>query len=532
MGTTQVKDGGSGIKLELLTSAETGIDFNNRINDRGQMNVFVWNFLYTGAGVAAGDINNDGLPDLYFAGNQVPDRLYLNKGDFKFEDITEKAGIISDRWTTGVTMADVNGDGYLDIYACKYLPTPQMNLNRNRLFINKGDGTFEEAAAEYGLDDPGFSITAQFWDMDWDGDLDMYLVNQPFDQFSKLIYPEEQVANYPHTDRFFIQEHGKFLDKTKEFGLVNERYGLNASIGDFDRDGWTDIYVCNDYHHADQLYMNKKGEWKDEIRDRTGHISFYSMGSDVTDLNNDGWLDIMVLDMAFESHYRSKTNMESMQPERFWELVAQGQHHPYAQNTLQMNLGKGYFSEEAQLAGLSKTDWSAAPLFSDLDKDGHQDLLVTNGIMKDMKNNDFNQYVANRYGGMVGPANYLEVLDQMPSNAVPNILFQNEGYPQLMKVGSKSGFEFEGFSHGMALADLNADGRMDVVVNNMNAPAGIYKNSTSNDHKSIWVAIKGINQNTHGLGCTIDWVSGDRKGTHCMQTTRGFLSSSEPVLEI
>ncbi|HEY3387373.1 MAG TPA: VCBS repeat-containing protein, partial [Saprospiraceae bacterium] len=459
------------IKLQSLPGSETGITFMNEIKEEGKINIFTWHFLYNGAGVAAGDINNDGLPDLYFAGNMVPDRLYLNKGNFKFEDITANSGISTQIWSSGVTMADVNADGLLDIYVCKNSPTGIPDNNRNKLYINQGKNLFREQAAQYGIDDTGFGVQSTFFDADHDGDLDMYLVNQPFDEFASMVNRPEVVAGYPKTDRFLFFENGKFVDKTATLGMQNARYGLNVAIADFDMNGWTDLYICNDYHHADHLYMNDQGKFTDALHLRTGHLSFYSMGADVGDVNMDGWPDIFTLDMAFEEHFKSKTNMGSMDPARFWGLVSDGQHYQYMQNALQVNMGNGYFSEQAQVAGISKSDWSYSTLFADLDLDADQDILITNGILRDLQNNDFNAAVKERYKMMVGPDNYLDVLKILPSNPVPNIIFNNDGNMQFTKLGPEAGFDTPGFSHGMVYTDLDGDGKLDVVINNMNAPA-------------------------------------------------------------
>ncbi len=518
------------IKLASLPPDQTGVIFNNKIDDEGRINIFTWHFIYNGAGVAAGDINNDGLPDLYFTGNMVPDRLYLNKGNFKFEDITSKAGIGTQIWSSGVTMADINADGLLDIYVCKNSPTGNRENNRNKLYINIGNNVFREQAAKYGIDDAGFGVQATFFDADQDGDNDMYLVNQPFDEFARLVNRPEVVAGYPQTDRFFFFENGRFVDKTAILGITNARYGLNVSLGDFDMNGWTDIYVCNDYHHADHLYMNNAGRFTDALHQRTGHISFYSMGSDVADVNQDGWLDIFTLDMAFEDHYRSKTNMGSMNREFFQDLVADGQHYQYMQNGLQMNMGNGYFSECAQWAGIAKSDWSYSALFADLDHDSDQDILITNGILRDLRNNDFNVYVKEKYQNMVGPENYLEVLKNIPSTPIPNILFNNDGNMHFSKLPPESGFSTGDFSHGMAIVDLDRDGRMDVVVNNSNAPASIYRNETQTNGHYINIRLKGPGTNLAGLGCSVMLYAGGKKQINTMQTTRGYFSCSEAVL--
>ncbi len=518
------------IQLEELSGNLTGIDFNNQIKEEGMINIFTWHFLYNGAGVAAGDINNDGLPDLYFAGNMVPDKLYINKGDFNFEDITANSGISSQVWSSGVTMVDINADGLLDIYVCKNSPTGNPNNNRNKLYINQGKNLFREQAAAFGIDDIGFSVQSTFFDADQDGDLDMYLVNQPFDEFAKLVNRPEVVASYPQTDRIFFNENGKYIDKTVALGLTNARYGLQVSLGDFDLNGWTDLYVTNDYHHADHLYLNSKGVFYDALPTHTGHVSFYSMGADVGDINEDGWLDIFTLDMAFDDHVKSKTNMGSMDADRFWSIVAEQKHYQYMQNGLQVNQGNGYFSELAQVAGIAKTDWSYATLFADLDLDADQDILITNGVLRDLQNNDFNTMVKSRYQGMVGPENYLDILKALPSNPVANIIYSNEGHLQFKKLAPEAGFDTPGFSHGMVYSDLNGDGLLDVVINNMNAPASIYKNTSTTNGHYLKIKLKGPKGNPDGLGCTVVVYSGNKKQINTMQTSRGYFSAVESIL--
>ncbi len=516
------------IHLEELPSSTTGITFANQIKEEGMVNIFTWHFLYNGAGVAVGDINNDGLPDLYFAGNMVPDKLYLNKGNFQFEDITSNAGISTQVWSSGVTMADVNADGLLDIYVSKNSPTGIPDNNRNKLYINQGDNLFREQAAQYGLDDIGFSTQATFFDVDQDGDLDMLQVNQPFDEFARLVNKPDVVARYPYTDRLYTNQNGKFVsDSLQVFDMY---YGLGVVLGDFDLNGWTDAYVCNDYHHRDRLFMNTQGKLSDDIQNRTGHISFYSMGCDAGDINEDGWSDLFTLDMAFEDYYKSKTNMGSMDPDRFWGLVNEGQHYQYMQNALQVNMGNGYFSEEAQIAGIAKTDWSYSTLFADLDLDADQDILITNGVLRDLQNNDFNKMVKDRYKGMVGPDNFREILNNLPSNPVPNIIYSNDGEMKFTKLAPEAGFNTPGFSHGMIYSDLDGDGKLDVVINNMNATASVYKNTSSTNGHYLKINLKGPGQNLQGLGCSVVVYSGGKKQIQTMQTSRGYFSAVEAQL--
>jgi len=518
------------IKLKSLPEAETGINFENKINDEGRLNIFTWHFIYNGAGVAVGDINKDGLPDIYFTGNQVPDRLYLNKGNFKFEDITEHAGIGKQVWSSGVTMADVNSDGLIDIYVSKNSPTGIPDNNRNKLYINQGHNVFKEQAHEYGIDDKGFGTQATFFDADQDGDLDVYVVNQPFDEFARLVNKPEVVANYTVTDRMYYFENGKFVDKTVQMGLTDDRYGLNVTLGDYDLNGWTDMYICNDYHHGDRLLLNFNGKFRESIFTHTGHTSFYSMGSDVGDVNDDGWPDLFTLDMAYEEHYRSKTNMGSMDPDYFWSLVEEGNHYQYMQNALQVNCGEGYFSDMAQIGGISKSDWSFSTLFVDLDDDADQDILISNGVLRDMRNNDFNKMVKDKYNNMVGPTNYLEVLHQLPSTPIPNVMYSNDGNMHFTKLPETAGFDEKNFSHGMAYADFDGDGLMDVVINNENSLASIYKNVSSTDGHYINIKLEGPGKNLNGLGCSVIVYSGTNKQFNTMQTTRGYFSAVEAML--
>ena len=313
----------------------------------------------------------------------VSDKLYLNKGNFQFEDISLSSGISDKLWTTGITMVDINNDGWLDIYVCKNFFLIQESVRQNKLFINNGDLTFTESAAEYGINDDGYSINAHFFDAENDGDLDMYLVNQPMDQYAARMARPETLKKLPFSDKLYINNNGKYVDQTGSKGFVNQKYGLSALVADFDRNGFQDLYVCNDYYKGDDFYFNySELNFQNEIKERIGHSSFYSMGSDMADIDNDGDLDFITLDMAFADHYKSKTNMESMRPDLFDKYVKEGNHYQYPVNNLQVNNGSAYFSDVSQLAGVSNTDWSWSALFTDLDSDSHQDLLITNGLLR------------------------------------------------------------------------------------------------------------------------------------------------------
>ena len=379
--------------LELLPSQQTGITFNNAITESETINHIYYNQIYSGSGVAIGDLNNDGLPDIYFGGNQVKDKLYLNKGGLKFQDISETSKISrSSGWTWGVTMADVNADGYLDIYVCRNGESMNPTDRKNQLFINNKDLTFTESGIKYGLADKGFSSQAVFFDMDNDGDLDMYLVNQIpdsrlFKRYKNI--PKERYQLYK--DKLYKNEGGTFKEVSKDIGLADGfTYGLSVSASDLNNDGWTDLYVSNDYDEPDFMYYNNgDGTFENVILDKIKHISRFSMGTDTGDINNDGSIDLLTLDMASEDHYRSKTNMRSMNAQEFKEMIDKGDHHQYMFNTLQLNNGSGSFSDIANIAGIAKTDWSWAGLLADLDNDGYKDIIISNGVKKDVRNNDF-----------------------------------------------------------------------------------------------------------------------------------------------
>lgn len=527
--------------FQLLSAEETGVAFANNIVEDERYNHLRWNQVYSGAGVAAGDINNDGLPDLFFSGNQVNDRLYLNKGNLEFEDITASAGIISEeRWSTGVTFADVNNDGFLDIYVSRNDPTMDYTQRKNRLYVNNGDNTFTDQAEEMGIADMGFSIQATFFDYDNDGDLDCYQVNQPPDgRFVSLYKLDLQKTRAQWTDHFYENMgNGKFRDVTRTVRIENFGYGLNVIANDLNDDGFTDLYVTNDYDEPDFLYLNNgDGTFRNKLDASIRHISNFSMGSDIGDFNNDGQPDIGVVDMASPDHFRSKTNMASMRPDRFWQLVESGNNYQYMANTLQMNNGNGTFSEIGFQAGIAKTDWSWSFLMADFDNDGFRDFALTNGIKRDMRNNDF-QYKIKKFNEQGQTEfNVMDVIQLVPSVPIANFVFRNDGKDEsgehrlhFTDVSAAWGFDQPGFSNGMAIADLDMDGDLDAVINNVSAPASIYENTRNNQENYVRFDLSGQQDYVSGMNAKVSiHYDGDKIQTTEITPTRGYLSASETV---
>ena len=519
-----------------LSPSSTGIKFQNILQETDEFNVLTYGYLYNGGGIAVGDINNDDLPDLYFTGNMVGSRLYLNNGDFKFEEIAKKAGVFAEgNWNTGTTMADVNGDGYLDIYVCKSAAV-NPDRRRNQLFINNGDLTFTEMGKVYGVDDPGYTTQAAFFDYDNDGDLDLYILNHSTQEFAglgKISKHNKNRKNKAYSDKLMRNDNGKFIDVSDEVGLISNvlGFGLGIAISDLNNDGWLDIYISNDYNEQDYLYFNNgDGTFKESLEDYIGHVSLYSMGSDIADINNDGYTDIMTLDMLPEHNYRIKMTSGPDNFEKLSYLSKNGFYHQTMRNMLQLNRRGKYFSEIGQFSGISNTDWSWTSLFTDFNNDGYKDLFITNGYKKDYTNMDFMNYVVQeRINEKKNneKINLTDLIKKMPSTIEENYTYKNNGDLTFTKVNKEWGLDQKTLSNGAAYVDLDNDGDMDLVVNNIDEKAFIYRNNSEklNQNNFLKIALVGMGKNTLGIGAKVKVTSGGMTQTQELLNTRGYQSS-------
>lgn len=522
--------------FKLVDPEISGIDFANKFEETEERNYYNFEYIYNGGGVAIGDINNDGLQDLYLTGNATSDKLYLNKGDLKFEDITASAFEVdlAANWHTGVTMVDINTDGWLDIYVCRSGgDVPREDL-KNLLFINNKDNSFTEKGAEYGVDVAKRTTSASFFDYDNDGDLDLYVLNHPA-QAERREFSNAEVLKMkksgPDMDVLLENQEGKYIDVTAQAGINCHTFGLGLAISDIDGDGFQDIYVSNDFLDPDFLYMNNgDGTFSEEIKECLQHTSNFSMGNDIADFNNDGLVDIVTLDMASEDHVRSKKNMGAMSTSRFWNIVDIGFHHQYMFNNLQLNNGNGTFSDVAQVAGISKTDWSWAPLFADFDNDGNKDLFVTNGYRRELRDNDYNnEYNYKKAKGEL--ENFEAALELVPTTKIENYFYKNEGNLKFSKVTEDWGMDMPINSNGAAYADLDNDGDLDLVLNNMDDEASLFENTLSgSDRNYLRLKIGGYANNNQAIGTKVTLTTDEGIQHQELHVARGYISSVEPIL--
>ena len=536
--------------FELIDPDSSGIHFNNYIEDKKDHNILLYANYYGGAGVGIADFNNDGLQDIYLAGNLVGDKIYRNEGALKFIDLTQESGIIDDgSWSSGVSIADVNNDGLVDIYISKELYDDNPDLRKNKLYINMGNFKFIEAAQQWGVDVSARTRHAVFFDYNNDGLLDLYLLNQPpnpgnYSKFfgADLTLPEYSLQLFKNTGN------NNFLDVTKEAGLFRTGFPNAVVASDFNKDGLTDLYVANDFNAPDFYYLNKgDGSFSYNTEISLKHTSFYSMGVDSSDINNDGFLDVMVADMTAEDNFRLKSNMSAMDPSTFWKVVEDGGHFQYMFNTLQINNGDDTFSDVAQFTNTSSTDWSWANLIADFDNDGHKDIYVTNGLLRDIRNTDADkklgefviniadQYVKNNPNeGDIDLFDILpleKALEIVPSVKLKNYFFKNYGDLNFKNETQKWGLDQPSFSNGASYADLDNDGDLEIVVNNVNEKAFLYKNNSieQKNNSFLRVSLKD-DKNKTLLGTKADIYS---KGNHqFFETTnvRGIYSTSEDII--
>ena len=535
--------------FELIDSSYSGINFNNKIEDKKEHNILLYANYYGGAGVGIADFNNDGLQDLYLAGNLVGDKIYRNDGALKFTDLTIGSGITDNgSWSSGVSIADVNQDGLVDIYVSKELYDDNPVLRKNKLYINKGNFKFIEVAKEWGVDVSARTRHAVFFDYNNDGLLDLYLLNQPpnpgsYSSFfgADLTLPEYSLQLFKNTGK------NRFVDVTKEAGLYRTGFPNAVVASDFNKDGFTDLYVANDFDAPDFYYVNNgDGTFTYSTEKSLKHTSFYSMGVDSSDINNDGLLDVMVVDMTAEDNFRLKSNMSAMNPSTFWKVVKDGGHFQYMFNTLQINNGDNTFSDVAQFTNTSSTDWSWANLIADFDNDGLKDIYVTNGLLRDIRNTDadkklgeFVLKIADDYVKKNKSFDYNlwdilpldDALKIVPSVKLKNYFYKNYGNLKLKNETKKSGLDQLSFSNGASYADLDNDGDLEIVVNNVNDTAFLYKNNTSELQNNSYLRIFLKDQNNQTLlGTKADVYSNGSRQFFETTNVRGIYSSSEDVI--
>ena len=527
--------------FDILDNTAIGIDFINELTYDRDFNVYKYRNYYNGGGVALGDINNDGWTDIYFTANLLSNRLYLNNGDGTYTDVTDSAGVGGTKsWSTGVTMVDINADGFLDIYVCNSGDIKGGN-KENELFINNGDLSFTDKAAEYGLNDTGYSTHASFFDYDKDGDLDAYILNNSYQAIGSfnLRTNERPKRDKEGGDKLLRNDQGVFVDVSEQAGIYGSviGFGLGITVGDVNNDYWEDIYVSNDFFERDYLYINNQdGTFDEVLAESIGSISGASMGADMADVDNDGYSDIFVTEMLPSDPQRLKSVTTFEDWNKYQYNLKNGYHHQFTRNTLQYNNGDGTFSELGRFAGVEASDWSWGALFFDMDNDGLKDLFVANGIYQDLTNQDYLQYIANEQviKSIISDqgVNYKELIDIIPSNPIANHFYLNKGQLAFDRIRSAS-MDIPSFSNGSAYGDLDNDGDLDLVINNVNMPPIIYKNLANQKNNYISLKLQQQGKNINAVGATIKVYSGDSiMITLQVQPARGFQSSVDPRINI
>ncbi len=526
--------------FSLVSADQTNIDFTNRSIESPERNLSNYDYFYNGSGVAIGDLNNDGLADIFFAGNDSSNKLYVNQGDFSFSDQSESAGIQSHRWSTGVSLIDINEDGFLDIYVCNSGPYSEDKMLANELYINNGDLTFTEKAKEYGIADPSYSSQASFFDYDKDGDLDLFVMNHSLITYERQMYKwfevlegqDEHIQQKSSSTLFRNDGNNRFTDVTKSAGLYRPGFGLGLAISDFDENGQLDIYVANDYFIPDFMFFNNgDGTFSEEIASKVSHTSFFSMGCDAADFNNDQLIDLSVVDMTPADHYRGKTQMESMDTDKFSYLVNTKDYIPqYMFNTLNLNRSKGNFSEIAHFSGVATTDWSWSTLLVDLDNDSWKDMVVTNGFKRDTRDRDWINALNKRYEleGRSEEVIY-DQLQKSKSTPVVNYLFRNKGDLQFENYTKNWGFNEPSFSQGAAYGDLDNDGDLDLVINNLEDQAFVYRNNTPKSNGFVQISLTDNGSSTKAMHSKIKLFHGGQVQLLEYSFVRGYLSQMQPI---
>ncbi len=554
--TSKEKENDIGIEdqtlFSLLPSEQTGVDFVNSIENQKDFNIFKYRNFYNGGGVAIGDINNDGLPDIYLTGNMVPNKLYLNQGNLTFKDISETAGIKGNKpWSTGVNMVDINADGLLDIYVSN-AGNMKGNNHDNDLYINNGDLTFTEKAKEYNLAKTGFSTHASFFDYDKDGDLDAYILNNSNIPVSSLGYAEQRHVRAQDWkgvpdifkgvgDMLLRNDNGKFVDVSVDAGIYGSLigFGLGVMVADINKDLYPDLYVSNDFYERDYLYINNQdGTFTEDIKNWTSHLSLSAMGIDIADINNDGHSEIFITDMLPEADQRVKSVMEFEGYNVFNLKQSKDFYQQYIQNTLQLNNGNGSFSEIAYFSGVDATDWSWAGLLVDMDNDGFRDIYITNGINHDLTDLDFVDFFANEIiqkMALTGRKQSIDsIIEKMPIRPQPNFAYRNNGDITFSNANKDWGFEIPSMSNGAAYGDLDNDGDLELVVNNVNMPVFIYQNNSDRltNNNFIKLKLSGVGKNPFAIGSTVLLYSGDEIIQQELVPSRGFQSSMDYTMTI